>query len=66
MCSYAAEISSTTLTAVFSDVHGNLEALEAVLRDARAQGAGRGAWPGGGGWMSTPPGWRADAPGWSW
>lgn len=31
----------TMLTAVFSDVHGNLEALEAALRDARAQGAGR-------------------------
>lgn len=29
------------ITAVFSDVHGNLEALEAVLRDAREQGAGR-------------------------
>lgn len=27
------------LTAVFGDVHGNLEALEAVLRDAREQGA---------------------------
>ena len=29
------------LTAVFSDVHGNLEALEAVLRDAREHGAER-------------------------
>ena len=27
------------LTAVFGDVHGNLEALDAVLRDAKAQGA---------------------------
>ena len=27
------------LTAVFSDVHGNLEALDAALRDARSHGA---------------------------
>ena len=29
------------LTAVFSDVHGNLEALDAALRDARSHGAER-------------------------